>query len=270
MSEALKKQNEALSRLNEDYATKYGFHDPVDYFHKGAKGINHEVVEMISKMKKEPKWMTEKRHEALDIFFSKPTPKWGDTKLLNEIDFDNIYYYMKPIDSQKDNWDDVPDYIKNTFDKLGIPEAEKKFLGGVSAQYESEVVYHSLREDLQAKGIIFLDMDSGLREHEELVHKYFGSVIPSSDNKYAALNTAVWSGGTFIYVPEGVEVDAPLQAYFRINAENMGQFERTLIITAKGSRVHYIEGCTAPVYSTESLHCAVVEIRAEENSYMSD
>jgi len=268
MAGSLERQNKDLSSLNQDYAVKYGFHDPVDYFHKGAKGINHEVVEMISRMKKEPKWMTEKRHEALDIFYSKPTPTWGDTKILSEIDFDNIYYFMKPIEQQQSSWDDVPEYIKKTFDRLGIPEAEKSFLGGVSAQYESEVVYHSMREDLKKLGIIFLDMDSGLREHEELVHQYFGTVIPSTDNKYAALNTAVWSGGSFIYVPPGIEVKVPLQAYFRINAENMGQFERTLIIADKESRVHYIEGCTAPVYSTDSLHSAVVEVRGEESSYI--
>jgi Fe-S cluster assembly protein SufB len=268
MSDALKKQNESLSRLNEDYATKYGFSDPVDYFHKGAKGINHEVVEMISRMKKEPRWMTEVRHAALDIFLSKPTPTWGNTALLNEIDFDDIYYYMKPIEEQKDSWDDVPEYIKKTFDKLGIPEAEQKFLGGVSAQYESEVVYHSMQEDLKKQGVLFSDMDSGLRDHEDIIKKYFASVIPATDNKYAALNTAVWSGGSFIYIPPGVEVTAPLQAYFRINAENMGQFERTLIIADKGARVHYIEGCTAPVYSTNSLHSAVVELIGMEDSYI--
>lgn len=268
MSDSIKKQNKQLSALNEDYATKYGFRDPVDYFHKGAKGINHEVVEMISKMKNEPQWMNDLRHKSLDIFLSKPTPKWGNTKLLNEIDFDNVYYFMKPIKDQQTSWDDVPEYIKNTFDKLGIPEAEKTFLGGVSAQYESEVVYHSMKEELKEQGIIFLDMDSGLREYEDIVKNYFGSVIPSTDNKFAALNTSVWSGGSFIYVPPGVDVKIPLQAYFRINAENMGQFERTLIIADKGSRVHYIEGCTAPVYSTNSLHSAVVELIALDDSYI--
>lgn len=268
MSEQLRIQNEKLNLIGQDYESRYGFHDPVEYFHKGAKGINHEVVEMISKMKKEPRWMTERRHEALDIFFEKPMPRWGNTELLNEIDFDNIYYYMKPIEDQKDNWDDVPEYIKKTFDRLGIPEAEKKFLGGVSAQYESEVVYHSLQKDLEEMGVIFLDMDSGLREYEDIVKKYFGTIIPSNDNKFAALNTAVWSGGTFIYIPPGLDVKVPLQAYFRINAENMGQFERTLIIVDKGSRVHYIEGCTAPVYSTNSLHSAVVEMIALEDSYI--
>ncbi|MCH9023698.1 MAG: Fe-S cluster assembly protein SufB [candidate division Zixibacteria bacterium] len=268
MSEQVRTQNEELNLIGQDYESRYGFHDPVEYFHKGAKGINHEVVEMISKMKKEPRWMTERRHEALDIFFEKPMPRWGNTKLLNEIDFDNIYYYMKPIEDQKDNWDDVPEYIKKTFDRLGIPEAEKKFLGGVSAQYESEVVYHSLQKDLEDMGVIFLDMDSGLREYEDIVKQYFGTIIPSNDNKFAALNSAVWSGGTFIYIPPGLDVKAPLQAYFRINAENMGQFERTLIIVDKGSRVHYIEGCTAPVYSTNSLHTAVVEMIALEDSYI--
>jgi Fe-S cluster assembly protein SufB len=260
-------QRDDLSQLNSDYATKYGFRDPVDYF-KGNKGLNHEAVEMISRHKNEPKWMSEIRHEAFDIFLSKPMPDWGNTKLLSEIDFEDIYYYMKSVDSTKGNWDDVPEYIKKTFDKLGIPDAEKNFLGGVSAQYESEVVYHSMKEDLVKQGIIFLDMDSGLREQPEIVQKYFGSVIPSMDNKFAALNTAVWSGGSFIYVPPGVNVTVPLQAYFRINAENMGQFERTLIIADKGSRVHYIEGCTAPVYSTHSLHSAVVELIAMEGSYI--
>jgi len=268
MSNQANNQRDTLSSLNEDYATKYGFHDPVDYFHKGAKGINHEVVEMISKMKNEPRWMAELRHEALDIFLSKPMPDWGSTEILNEIKFDNIYYFMKPIESQQNNWDDVPEYIKNTFDKLGIPEAEQKFLGGVSAQYESEVVYHSMRDDLKKQGIIFLDMDSGLREHPNIIKKYFGTVISAANNKFSALNAAVWSGGSFIYVPPGVNVKVPLQAYFRINAENMGQFERTLIIADKGSRIHYIEGCTAPVYSTESLHSAVVEMIALDDAYI--
>lgn len=266
MSDTANKQKRDLESLNEDYAAKYGFRDPVDYFHKGAKGLDHEVVEMISRMKKEPEWMRERRHEALDIFEQKPMPQWGASAHLAEIDFDNIYYYMKPIENQQNNWDDVPDYIKKTFDKLGIPEAEKNFLGGVSAQYESEVVYHSMREDLREKGIIFLDMDSGLREFEDIVRKYFGSVIPATDNKFAALNSAVWSGGSFIYVPPGVDVTVPLQAYFRINAENMGQFERTLIIADKGASIHYIEGCTAPVYSTDSLHSAVVEVIAMEDA----
>jgi Fe-S cluster assembly protein SufB len=268
MSDSVRQQKENLSTLNADYESRYGFRDPVDYFHKGAKGLDHEVVEMISRMKKEPAWMTERRHEALDIFLSKPMPQWGNTKLLNEIDFSDIYYFMKPVEEQSKSWDDVPEYIKNTFDKLGIPEAERSFLGGVSAQYESEVVYHSMREDLKKQGVVFLDMDSGLREHDDIVKRYFGTVIPSTDNKFAALNTAVWSGGSFIYVPPGIDVKIPLQAYFRINAENMGQFERTLIIADKGARVHYIEGCTAPVYSTDSLHSAVVELIALEGAYI--
>ena len=266
MGEAIK--NNKIIEIGDDYATKYGFSDPEEYFHKGAKGIDHEVVEMISRMKIEPDWMREFRHRALDIFLSKPMPGWGNTKLLNEIDFDNIYYYIKPIESRGKSWDDVPENIKNTFEKLGIPEAERKFLAGVSAQYESEVVYHSLKEDLEKQGIIFLDMESGLREHPDIVKKYFGTVIPAMDNKFAALNSAVWSGGSFIYVPPGVDVKIPLQAYFRINAENMGQFERTLIIADKGSRVHYIEGCTAPVYSTDSLHSAVVELIALDDAYI--
>jgi len=254
--------------LREDYASKFGFRDPEEYFHKGAKGLNHEVVEMMSRMKKEPDWMRAIRHEALDVFLAKPMPRWGNTELLGSIDFNDIYYYIRPVEAQGRTWDEVPEQIKKTFDRLGIPEAEQKFLGGVSAQYESEVVYHSIREDLTKLGVLFLDMDSGLREHPEIVRKWFGTVIPTTDNKFAALNTAVWSGGSFIYVPPGVKVEIPLQAYFRINAENMGQFERTLIIADKGSRVHYIEGCTAPIYSTNSLHSAVVELVALDDAYI--
>ena len=267
MAEALSK-NSNVADIGDDYAVKYGFRDPEEYFLKGAKGLSHEVVEMISRMKKEPEWMRQFRHEALDIFLSKPMPGWGNTELLNEIDFSDIYYYIKPTEFQSKNWDDVPENIKKTFDKLGIPEAERKFLAGVSAQYESEVVYHSMKKDLEKQGIVFLDMDTGLREREDIVKKYFSTVIPPADNKFAALNSAVWSGGSFIYVPPGVDVKIPLQAYFRINAENMGQFERTLIIADKGSRVHYIEGCTAPVYSTNSLHSAVVELIALEGAYI--
>ena len=261
-------RNTNLEEIGNDYETKYGFKDPEEYFHKGAKGLNHDVVEMISRMKKEPDWMKEFRHKALDIFLSRPMPRWGNTELLNSIDFENLYYYVKPTEMQSRSWDDVPENIKRTFDKLGIPEAERKFLAGVSAQYESEVVYHSLKKDLEEQGIIFLDMDSGLKEHPEIVKKYFGTLIPPTDNKFASLNSAVWSGGSFIYVPPGVDVKIPLQAYFRINAENMGQFERTLIIADKGSRVHYIEGCTAPTYSSDSLHSAVVELIALEDAYI--
>ncbi len=254
--------------LREDYATRYGFSDPEVYFQKFPKGVSHEVVEMISRLKNEPDWMREFRHAAYDSFVAKPMPKWGDTELLNSIDFENIHYYVRSMEKQGRTWDDVPDKIKNTFDRLGIPEAEQRFLGGVSAQYESEVVYHSLREDLSKQGIVFLDMDSGLREYPELVRRHFATVIPFADNKFAALNSAVWSGGSFIYVPPDVDVKVPLQAYFRINAQNMGQFERTLIIADKGARVHYIEGCTAPTYSSDSLHSAVVELVAMEGAYI--
>jgi Fe-S cluster assembly protein SufB len=254
--------------IGEDYEQRYGFRDPETFFHKSPKGISHEVVEMISRMKKEPDWMREFRHQALDVFLSKPMPKWGSTELLGKIDFDDIHYYLKPTENQGKTWDEVPESIKKTFDRLGIPEAERKFLAGVSAQYESEVVYHSMHKELEEKGVIFLDMDSGLREHPEIVKKYFGTVIPMADNKFAALNSAVWSGGSFIYVPPGVDVGIPLQAYFRINAQNMGQFERTLIIVDKGARVHYIEGCTAPVYSSNSLHSAVVELIALDDAYI--
>jgi Fe-S cluster assembly protein SufB len=217
-------------------------------------------------MKNEPAWMRDFRLKAFEVFIRKPMPKWGAD--LSEIDFDNIHYYVKPSEKTEKDWDDVPAYIKDTFDKLGIPEAERKFLAGVSAQYESEVVYHNIREDLEKQGVIFLDMDSGLREHEEIVKKYFATVIPAADNKFSALNSAVWSGGSFIYVPKGVKVEIPLQAYFRINTENMGQFERTLIIADEDSSVHYIEGCTAPVYSSDSLHSAVVELIAMRGAHI--
>ncbi len=263
-----KTQTRPVVNVREDYQARYGFSDPDEYFHKAPKGINHEVVAMISKLKKEPEWMRKFRHEALDAFFAKPMPQWGDTELLNSIQFENIHYFLKSTEGTEKSWDDVPDNIKKTFNRLGIPEAEQRFLGGVSAQYESEVVYHSLREDLTKQGIIFLDMDSALREQEEIVKKYFATVIPPTDNKFAALNSAVWSGGSFIYVPPDTDVKIPLQAYFRINAKNMGQFERTLIIADKGSRVHYIEGCTAPTYSSDSLHSAVVELVAMDGAYI--
>ncbi len=217
-------------------------------------------------MKSEPDWMRQFRLRALDLFERKPMPTWGAN--LSAIDFDNIHYYVRPSEKQGRSWDEVPEYIKDTFDKLGIPEAERKFLGGVSAQYESEVVYHQIREDLEKQGVIFMDMDSGLREHPDIVKEYFATVIPPADNKFASLNSAVWSGGSFIYVPPGVHVEIPLQAYFRINTENMGQFERTLIIADEGSSVHYIEGCTAPVYSSDSLHSAVVELIAKPGAHI--
>src|SRR5690606_225379 len=222
------------------------------------KGLSRRVVEQISEMKGEPGWMREIRLKALDIFLSKPMPTWGGD--LSELNFDDIYYYSRPTDRQGRSWDEVPENIKRTFDRLGIPEAEQKWLAGVSAQYDSEVVYHNMRKDLEEQGVIFCDTDTAVREYPDLVREYFGTVVPASDNKFAALNTAVWSGGSFVYVPEGVEVTIPLQAYFRINAENLGQFERTLIICEPGSKVHYVEGCTAPIYSTDSLHSAVVEI----------
>ncbi|MCG6963775.1 MAG: Fe-S cluster assembly protein SufB [Acidobacteria bacterium] len=257
-----------IESLNQDYLEKYGFHDAEEYLLKAPRGLNHEVVEMISRYKNEPEWMREFRHRSLDIFLSKPMPKWGDQEALGEIDFDNIYYYLKPKGQQTKDWNEVPEKIKQTFDRLGIPEAERKFLAGVTAQYESEVVYHSIRGDLEKMGVIFCDMDTGLREHEEIVKKYFGTVIPPADNKFSALNSATWSGGSFIYVPPNTKVDIPLQAYFRINAENMGQFERTLIIADEGASVHYIEGCTAPVYSTDSLHAAVVELIALKGAHI--
>ncbi|MBC8516273.1 MAG: Fe-S cluster assembly protein SufB [Nitrosopumilus sp.] len=246
--------------LDMDYS-KYDFKDSTElYVHLSKKGLSKETVISISKMKNEPQWMLDFRLRSYEIFMQKPMPTWGGD--LSVIDFQNIYYYAKASDKVEKNWDDVPDNVKNTFEKLGIPEAEKKFLAGVGAQYESEVVYHSLREDLAKQGVLFLDTDAALHEHPELFKKYFGKIIPPEDNKFAALNSAVWSGGSFIYVPPGVKVDMPLQAYFRINAENIGQFERTLIIVDEGAEVHYIEGCTAPVYSSESLHSAVVELVA--------
>jgi len=251
-----------IADLGQDYAERYGFHDPEEYFHRAPKGLSHEVVEMISRLKKEPEWMRSYRHKALDTFLAKPMPTWGDTAMLAEIDFADITYYVRATEKQSTTWEEVPENVKRTFDRLGIPEAERKFLAGVTAQYESEVVYHSVKEELTKQGVIFLDMDSGLREHEEIVRKHFGTVIPAADNKFSALNAAVWSGGSFIYVPPHAEVAIPLQAYFRINAERMGQFERTLIIADEGAKVHYIEGCTAPVYSTNSLHSAVVELIA--------
>src|SRR4051812_48522622 len=244
---------------------KFGFRDSDDHYSfKSGKGLNREVVHQISEMKGEPQWMREFRLKALDVFWQKPTPTWGGD--LASLNFDDIHYYMKAADRQGKTWDDVPSDIKNTFEKLGIPEAERKFLAGVGAQYESEVVYHSLREDLQMKGVIFVDTDTAIREYPDLVKQYLGTVIPIYDNKFAALNSAVWSGGSFVYIPAGVKVDIPLQAHFRINAQNMGQFERTLIIAEPGSQVHYVEGCTAPTYSTNSLHSAVVEIIVKEGA----
>lgn len=249
-----------------DYA-KYDFKYSTDsYVYIGKPGLSREVVEEISHLKGEPDWMRQFRLQAYEVFMRKPLPMWGAD--LTTIDFDEIVYYARPTDRPARSWDDVPEDIKKTFDRLGIPEAERKFLAGVGAQYDSETVYHNLRKDLEKKGVIFLGMDEGLKEYPEIVKQYFGTVIPKEDNKFAALNSAVWSGGSFVYVPKGVQVDIPLQAYFRINAANMGQFERTLIIAEEGSKVHYIEGCTAPVYSKESLHSAVVELIAKPGAHL--
>ena len=240
-------------------AYNYGWHDSDDAGASARRGLDEEVVADISAKKNEPEWMLENRLKALSIFEKKPLPTWGAD--LSDIDFDNIKYFVRSTEQQATTWEDLPEDIKNTYDRLGIPEAEKqRLVAGVAAQYESEVVYHQIRQDLEEKGVIFLDTDTALREHEELFREYFGTVIPAGDNKFAALNTAVWSGGSFVYVPKGVHVDIPLQAYFRINTENMGQFERTLIIVDEDAYVHYVEGCTAPIYKSDSLHSAVVEI----------
>jgi Fe-S cluster assembly protein SufB len=235
-----------------------GWSDEEDYVFKPKRGLDEAIVREMSWMKGEPDWMLDFRLKSLRAFDRRPMPNWGGD--MSEIFFDDIYYYIKPTEGQVEDWDDLPDAIKNTYEKLGIPEAERKYLAGVTAQYESEVVFHRNREDLERQGVVFCDMDTALREYPEIVKQYFGTVIPRNDNKFSALNSAVWSGGSFIYVPPGVEVEMPLQAYFRINAENMGQFERTLIIADEGSQVHYIEGCSAPVYTSDSLHSAVVEI----------
>jgi len=244
---------------------KLGWSDVDDYYvFKPKRGISEDIVKEMSWMKGEPQWMTDRRLKGLRHFQNRPMPNWGGD--MSQIYFDDIYYYIKPIDKQVSAWDQLPDSVKATYDKLGIPEAERKYLAGVTAQYESEVVYHRNRDDLEAQGVLFCDMDTALREYPDLVKRYFGTVIPLNDNKFAALNSAVWSGGSFIYVPPGVVVDMPLQAYFRINSENMGQFERTLIIADEGAQVHYIEGCSAPVYTTDSLHSAVVEIICKPSS----
>src|ERR671924_596306 len=249
-------ETEVVRGIRSDY--QYGWADPEEYFFKSGRGLSHELIDAISQHKSEPDWMRTFRHKSLDYFLARPMPSWGAD--LSGIDFENIYYYIRPTEKQAESWEDLPADIKDTWDKLGIPEAEKKYLAGVGAQYESEVVYHKLQEDLTKKGVVFLDTDTALREHEDIFKQYFGTIIPQNDNKFAALNSAVWSGGSFIYGPPGVSIEMPLQAYFRINAENMGQFERTLILVDKGAYVHYVEGCTAPIYSTDSLHSAVVEI----------
>ena len=248
-----------LKDINADYTEQFGFHDAEDYAYKAPKGLNREVVEKISEYKDEPQWMRDFRLKALEHFLARPMPTWG-RRSSAEIDFDDIHYFVRASEKAERAWDDVPEDIKNTFDRLGIPEAERKFLAGVGAQYESEVVYHQVNEDLEDQGVIFIDMDTALREHEDLVREYWATIIPPNDNKLAALNSPSGRAARSSTCPPGVQVEMPLQAYFRINTENMGQFERTLIIADEGSYVHYIEGCTAPTYSSDSLHSAVVEI----------
>ncbi|MFN2432350.1 MAG: Fe-S cluster assembly protein SufB [Gemmatimonadota bacterium] len=256
-------QDTLFDELNlDDY--KYGFRDPDTYVFKSERGLSKRVVEQISGMKQEPEWMLKRRLKALEIYESKPVPTWGGD--LSKLDMSNIFFYVRPAEKEGRSWDDVPEDIKRTFDRLGIPEAERRSLAGVGAQYESEMVYHKIKEELSAKGVVFDSIEDGLKNHPELFRKYFGTVIPANDNKYAALNAAVWSGGSFIYVPPGVEVDIPLQAYFRVNTENLGQFERTLIIADEGAKLHYIEGCTAPTYTTESFHSGVIEIVVERGA----
>ncbi len=255
-------QEEHLKELSKGY--RFDWKDPSHSVFEPKKGLSEQVVEEISHLKSEPEWMRKYRLKALKHFEGRPMPWWGAD--LSDINFDDIYYFIRSTEKQATEWEDLPEDIRGTWDKLGIPEAEKKFLGGVSAQYESEVVYHKIKDELDKLGVIFTDMDTALREHPEIVKEYFGTIIPANDNKFAALNSAVWSGGSFIYVPEGVRVEIPLQAYFRINAESMGQFERTLIIAEPGSYVHYVEGCSAPIYTKNSLHSAVVEIVAKPNS----
>src|SRR5258706_1241693 len=257
-------ETEVVQGIGSDYAIKYGFSVDEDYFFKSGRGVSHELVDAISSHKNEPDWMRKFRHKSLDYFYARPMPEWGGT--LGDLGLDKTLYYSKPTENQAESWEDLPADIKDTWDKLGIPEAEKKYLAGVGAQYESEVVYHKLQQHLTDQGVIFLDTDTALREHEELFKQYFGTIIPQNDNKFAALTSAVWSGGSFIYVPKGVKIEMPLQAYFRINAENMGQFERRLILVDEGAYVHYVEGCTAPIYSTDSLHSAVVEIVVMEGA----
>ena len=246
--------------LVQDERDQFAFHDDIVYLRETKRGLTRDTVEEISRFKDEPDWMLQYRLRAYDHFLKRKMPIWGGR--LDDIDFEKIVYYRKPSEREEKSWDDVPEQIKATFEKLGIPEAERKFLAGVGAQYDSEVVYHSVREELSKIGVVFMGTDQALKEYPEIFRKYFGTVVPAEDNKFAALNAAVWSGGSFVYVPKGVEVPLPLQAYFRINGENTGQFERTLIVVDEGAKVHYIEGCTAPIYATDSLHAAVVEVVA--------
>ena len=243
---------------------QYGFKDPEVHVFKSRKGLDEDIVRQISEMKNEPEWMLKFRLKALAHFEGRPTPTWGPD--LSTLDLDDIFYYVKPTEEEGKSWDDIPDSIKNTFERLGIPEAEQKFLAGVGAQYESEMVYHSIHEQLAEQGVIFKSIEDGLKEHPELFREYFGTIIPFTDNKYAALNSAVWSGGSFVYIPPGLKVDLPLQAYFRLNVANIGQFERTIIIADEGSQVHYVEGCTAPQYTTDSFHSGVIEIIVKKDA----
>jgi Fe-S cluster assembly protein SufB len=254
-----------IEKFDIDYS-KYDFKDPEVYVYKAPKGLSEDLIKEISLMKGEPEWMLKFRLKALQYFLKRPMPTWGAD--LSGINFDEITYYVKPTERQASSWDDVPEYIKRTFDRLGIPEAERKFLAGVGAQYESEVVYHRVQEQLKKKGVIFVDTDTALKEYPELFREHFATVVSPNDNKFAALNSAVWSGGTFIYVPKGVHVEIPLQTYFRMNTKNFGQFERTLIIVDEGASVHYIEGCTAPIYLAQSLHAAVVEVICKPYSHV--
>jgi Fe-S cluster assembly protein SufB len=254
-------QTEFLEGLNK---YQYGFRDPDTFVFKSRKGLDEEVVRQISSIKGEPEWMLDFRLKAFNHYQQRPMPNWGPD--LSDLNLDEIYYYIKPTEKQGRTWDDIPETIKNTFDKLGIPEAEQKYLAGVGAQYESEMIYHSVHEELEKQGVIFLSIEEGLRQHPDIFKTYFSTVVPITDNKFAALNSAVWSGGSFVYIPPGIKVDLPLQAYFRLNSANIGQFERSLIIADEGAQVHYVEGCTAPTYSTDSLHSGVIEIIVKKNA----
>ena len=257
-------KNPETDFLNDLSDYQYGFSDPETFVFKSRKGLDEEVVRQISAMKDEPEWMLAFRLKALKHYQERPIPNWGVD--LSGLDLDEIFYYVKPTEAQGRTWDDVPETIKNTFDKLGIPEAEQKYLAGVGAQYDSEMIYHSVKEELDNQGVIFMSIEDGLRHHPDIFREYFSTVIPIQDNKFAALNSAVWSGGSFVYIPKGVKVNLPLQAYFRLNMANIGQFERTLIIADEGAQVHYVEGCTAPTYTTNSLHSGVVEIVVKKNA----
>ncbi len=261
MEQQVKAESDFLDKLGE---YQFGFKDKETFVFKSRRGLDEEVVRQISAMKREPQWMLDFRLKALAHFKVRPMPTWGAD--LSKLDLDNIFYYVKPTEAEGKTWDDVPEGIKKTFDKLGVPEAERKFLAGLGAQYESEMVYHNIQDHLAKQGVIFLSIEEGLRQHPDIFKEYFGTVIPIEDNKFAALNSAVWSGGSFVYVPKGVKVDLPLQAYFRLNVANIGQFERSLIIADEGAQVHYVEGCTAPQYTTDSFHSGVIEIVVKKNA----